>query len=58
MSSIANEHIRICINSFEKVKTFKYLGSLVANKNSIQKEIKFRLKAGKSRYVIINSKTH
>jgi hypothetical protein len=26
---IANEHIRIDSNSYEKVKTFKYLGSLV-----------------------------
>ena len=43
---IANEHIRIGSNSYEKVKTFKYLGSLVRNKNSIQDEIKCRLKAG------------
>jgi len=28
---IANEHIRIGSNSYEKVKTFKYLGSLVTN---------------------------
>ena len=28
---IANEHIRIGSNSNEKVKTFKYLGSLVTN---------------------------
>jgi len=26
---ITNEHIRIGINSYEKVKSFKYLGSLV-----------------------------
>jgi hypothetical protein len=32
---IANEHIRIGINSYEKVKTFKYLGSMVTNQNSI-----------------------
>ena len=37
---IANEHIRIGSNSYEKVKTFKYLGSLVTNQNSIQEEIK------------------
>ena len=30
----------------KKMKTFKYLGSLVRNQNSIQDEIKFRLKAG------------
>ena len=39
--------------SYEKVKTFKYLGSLVTNKNSIQEEIKCRLRAGF--HVIIQS---
>ena len=43
---IANEHIRIGSHSYEKMKTFKYLGSLVANQNYIQKEVKCRLKAG------------
>ena len=42
---IAHEHIKIC---YEKVKTFKYLGSLLTNQNSIQEEIKYRLKAGNS----------
>ena len=37
-------------NSYEKVKTFKYLGSSVTNQNSIQEEIKCRLKAGNSCY--------
>ena len=32
---IANEHIRIGNNSHEKEKSFKYLGSLVTNQNSI-----------------------
>jgi hypothetical protein len=36
---ISNEHIKIGSNSYEKVKTFKYLGSLVKNQNSIQEEI-------------------
>ena len=31
-----NEHFRIGSNSYEKVKTFKYLGSLLTNQNSIQ----------------------
>ena len=42
---IANEHIMIGSNSYEKVKTFKYLGSLVTNQNSIPEKIKCRLKA-------------
>ena len=33
---IANVHIRICSDSYEKVKSFKYLGSLETNQNSIQ----------------------
>ena len=43
---IANEHVKIGSNSYEKVKTFKYLGSLLTNQNYIQDEIKCRLKAG------------
>ena len=42
---IANAHIKIGSNSYEKVKKLKYLGSLVTNQNSIQEEIKCRLKA-------------
>ena len=38
---ISNDHIRISSNSY-----FKYLGFLVTNQNSIQEEIKSRLKAG------------
>jgi hypothetical protein len=29
------EHIAVGSNSYEKVKTFKYLGSLLTNQNSI-----------------------
>ena len=39
---MANEHIKIGSNPYEKVKTFKYLGSLLKNQNSIQEEIKCR----------------
>ena len=42
----ANEHIQIGNNSYEKVKTFKYLGFLLKNQNSSQEEIKCRLTAG------------
>ena len=37
---IVNEHISIGTNSYEKVKTFKNLGALLTNKNSIHEEIK------------------
>ena len=43
-----NEQVRS--NSYEKVKTFKYLDSLLTNKNFIHEEIKRRLKAGNSCY--------
>ena len=48
---IANELISIDTNSYEKVKTCKYLlTNLLTNQNSIQEEIKCRLKAGNSCY--------
>jgi hypothetical protein len=37
---IVNEHIVVGSNSYEKVKTFKYFGSLLTNQNSIQEEMK------------------
>ena len=49
---IANEHIKIVSNSYEKVKTFKYLGSLLINQISIPEEIKCRLKARNSCYSV------
>jgi hypothetical protein len=39
-SMIANKHIRIGSDFYEKMKTFKYLGSLATNQNSILEEIK------------------
>ena len=41
----AYAHIKIGSNSYEKVKTFKFLGSLLTNQNFIQEVIKCRLKA-------------
>ena len=52
---IANAHIKIGSNSYEKVKTFKYLGSLLKNRNSTQEAIKCRLKAGNSCYYSIQT---
>ena len=36
------DHIAVGSNSYEKVKTFKYLGSLLTNQNPIHQEIKCR----------------
>ena len=51
--TIKNEHIKIGSNIFEK--KCKYLGTLVINQNSIQEEIKFRLKAGNSCYYSVQT---
>ena len=45
-----NKHIIVGSNSYEKVKSFKYLDSLWSNQNSIREEIKCNLKAGNSCY--------
>ena len=45
---MANKHIRIDNNSYEKMNTFKYLGCLFTIQNYIREEIKFRLKTGNS----------
>jgi len=52
---IANEHIKTDSNSYEKVKSFKYFGSLLTNQNSIQEEIKCRLKAENSCYYSVQT---
>jgi hypothetical protein len=36
--------MKIDNNSFERVEDFKYFGTTLTNKNSIQEEIKSRLK--------------
>ena len=41
-----NEHIIEESNSYAKLKTLKYLGSLLINQNSIFEEIKCKLKTG------------
>ena len=35
---IVNAHMKIGSNSYDKVKTFKYLGCLLTNQNYIQEE--------------------
>ena len=51
----ANAHIKIGSNAYEKVKTFKYLGSLLTNQNYVQEEIKCTLKAGNSCYYSVQT---
>ena len=45
-----NHSVRIDNSSFERVEQFRYLGSTLTNENSIQKEIKSKLKSGNACY--------
>jgi len=45
-----SHNIKIDNSSFERVKQFKYLGTNFTHKNSIQEEIKSRLKSGNACY--------
>jgi len=40
----------IVSSSFERVEQFKYLGTTLTNQNSVQEEIKSRLKSGNACY--------
>ena len=52
---VAVEHIRIGSNFYEIVKAFKYLAFLVTNQNSVQEEIKCRIKARNSCYYSVQT---
>ena len=52
---MANELIAIDGNSYDKMKTFKCLGSLLTNQNFIRKEIKYRFKEGNLCYYLIQT---
>jgi hypothetical protein len=45
-----NHNIKLDNKSFEGVEQFKYLGTALTNRNSIQEEIKSRLKSGNASY--------
>jgi hypothetical protein len=42
--------VKIDNSSIERVEEFKYLGTTLTDQNSIQEEIKFRLKLGNACY--------
>jgi len=43
-------------SSFERVEEFKYLGTTLTNKNSVQEEIKTRLKSGNACYHLVQNR--
>jgi len=50
MSQLKIHNIKIDNSSFESMEEFKYMGTTLTNKNSIQEEIKSRLKVGNACY--------
>ena len=50
-----NHSVRIDNSTFERVKKFKYLGTTLTNQNSIQEEIKNRLRSGNACYHLVKS---
>jgi len=47
--------IQIENSSFERVEEFKYLGTTLTDQNSIQEEIKNRLKSGNACYLLVQN---
>ena len=45
-----NHSVRTDNSTFERVDEFKYLGTILTNQNSIQEEIKSRLRSGNACY--------
>ena len=50
-----SHNMKIDNSSFERVEEFKYLGTTVTNQNSIQEEIKSRLKSGNACYHLVQN---
>jgi len=50
-----NHNMKIDNSSFERVEEFKYLGTTSTNQNSMQEEIKSRLKSGNACYHLVQS---
>jgi hypothetical protein len=48
-----DDSVKIDNSSIEKVEEFKYLGTMSTDQNSIQKEIKSRLKLGNACYHLV-----
>ena len=49
-TAVLSHTMKVDNSCIERVEEFKYLGTTLTNKNSIQKEIKSRLKLGNACY--------
>ena len=52
---LCRHSMKIDNSSIERVEDFKYLGTTLTNKNSIQEEIKIRLKVGNACYYSVHN---
>ena len=52
---VHNVGVRIDNSTFKRVEEFKYLGTTLTNQNSIQEEIKSRLRSGNACYHSVQS---
>ena len=50
-----SHNMKIYNSSFDSVEHFKYLGTTLTNRNSIQEEIKCRLKSGNACYCLVQN---
>jgi hypothetical protein len=55
LNSGQNQNIRIANESFEKVATFRYLGTILTNQNDIHDEIKSTLNSGNVCYYSVQN---
>jgi hypothetical protein len=54
-NALRSQNVKIVNSLFERAEEFKYLGTILTNQNSIQKEIQRRLKSGNSCYHSVNN---
>ena len=52
-TAVLSHTMKVDNSSIERVEEFKYLGTTLTNQNSIQKEIKRRLKLGNACYYLV-----
>jgi len=54
-NAVRSHNMKIDNRSFEMVEEFTYLGTTLTNQNSIQEEIKSRLKSGNACYHVVQN---